>query len=50
MSAKEIELNVKDGNVNTIIAYVASIYSHPRDTIEQYVENARDSYVGAGQS
>ncbi len=41
----EIDLKVKDGHEAQILTYVAQLYGHPRDTIEQYVENARDAYV-----
>lgn len=43
--AKKIPLNVKNGNLSRIISYIASIYGHPRDAIEQYVENSRDIYA-----
>lgn len=46
---EKITLNVKDGNLGPIISYVANIYGHPKDAIEQYVENSRDIYVEAGE-
>ena len=43
--AKKIPLNVKNGNLSRIISYIASIYGHPRDAIEQYVENSSVSLL-----